>query len=690
MSQLRYRPDVDGLRAAAVAGVVLFHARMPYLSGGFAGVDIFFVISGYLITSLLFLELDRNGRIDFVNFWARRTRRILPSALLVVVATVAGAYAFASNLELFKTAREAIYAALYVINWQQLADRLDYFSDEGGGLFLHYWSLAVEEQFYLFLTLVFALALGSWRFFSARLSWTSAQVAIALLAVLGVLSFIANLVLAPEAQPVAFFGTHARIWELCLGSAVALLERRGWTPGASVRSSLAWLGTAAIALTFVLFDAQAIAFPGIYAALPTLGAAFYILAGINARGAALPIPLRLGSALIPVAIGKLSYALYLWHWPVFELYQTYFGSWTKFDRAMALCVTFLLSIANHVLVENPIRFSKWLSPRPLQSLGAALAVTLLIVLSAETVERWVGTQYIVFPSGAIFDPLKLKEARKAARAGGCHLSYEATEYKTCIFGRRDSTRRMFLIGDSHATQWFPAVELFAKDQGFALYGRAKSACITAPVTVFNKVLGRAYRECDVWRERLLAEIERVKPELVLIGLISQYSPLRPGTDEPLTGEERLAALADAERKMVERIVATGARVGLFADTPALPESPLHCLFAHKGHLWRCRWPADKALPRNGFPWAFKQGALPRGVLVLDFSDQICWDGFCHAANDDQVIMRDKSHIAPDFSASLSELLAQRLAPLLATGEAAHEKRGEQGQAAEAERKRPSF
>jgi peptidoglycan/LPS O-acetylase OafA/YrhL len=191
MSRLHYRPDIDGLRAAAVVGVVFFHAGVPEFRGGFAGVDIFFVISGYLITSLLFLELDRT---DFLAFWARRTRRILPSALLVVAATLAGAYAIVSTLDLYYAARDAIYAALYIINWEQLAASLDYFTDAGHGLYVHYWSLAVEEQFYLFLTLVFAAALGSSRLGARKLPWTGAKVAIALLAVLGVLSFVANLV----------------------------------------------------------------------------------------------------------------------------------------------------------------------------------------------------------------------------------------------------------------------------------------------------------------------------------------------------------------------------------------------------------------------------------------------------------------------------------------------------------------
>ena len=509
MPHLRYRPDLDGLRATAVAGVLLFHAGVPAVGGGFAGVDVFFVISGYLITSLLFLELDRTGRIDFIDFWARRTRRILPSALLVIVATVAGAYLFASKLHFSYAARDAIYAALYIINWHQLAASIDYFNEEGGGLFLHYWSLAVEEQFYLFLTLVFALALGLWRAVSGKVVWTGAQIAAALLAILGILSFIANVVLTPQDQPEAFFGTHARIWELCLGSGVALLERGGWSPRLPVRSALAWSGTAAIVLTFLVYDAQKIAYPGLYALLPTVGAAFFLAAGVN-RSGALSVPLRFSAAAVPVAIGKLSYALYLWHWPVFELYQDYFKSWTWRDRAVALAVTVLLSTASHVLVENPVRLSKWLGARPRQSLGAALAATLLVVVSAGYLEGRGGDRYIVLPSGAKFNPATIRDVRSRVVADNCHLSFKPVKYAKCVYANRESARRIFLFGDSHALQWFSALEPVAAKHGFALFPRTKSTCSVADVLVLNKKLGRAYRECDRWRARVLDEIERVK------------------------------------------------------------------------------------------------------------------------------------------------------------------------------------
>src|SRR5262249_36051330 len=155
--------------------------------------------------------------------------------------------------------------------------------EQRGGLFLHYWSLAVEEQFYLFLTLVFAVALSVWCFIAKGTTWTVGQLAAGLLVGLGLLSFLVNLILATDHQPVAFFGTHARIWELCVGSVVAMLERRGWTPASHIRSVMAYLGSVAILVPLLTYDAREIAYPGIYAALPTVGAALLLLAGINAR-----------------------------------------------------------------------------------------------------------------------------------------------------------------------------------------------------------------------------------------------------------------------------------------------------------------------------------------------------------------------------------------------------------------------
>ena len=653
--QQRYRPDVDGLRAVAVLGVLLFHAGQ--FSGGFAGVDIFFVISGYLITSLLFVELERSGRIDFVNFWARRTRRILPSALLVLIATVVATYFLSSNLHFVWTAQDASYAALYVINWKQLAASMDYFNEEQrGGFFLHYWSLAVEEQFYLFLTLVFAAALSVWRFIAKGTTWTAGQLAAGLLVGLGLLSFLVNLILATDHQPVAFFGTHARIWELCLGSVVAMLERRGWTPAPHIRSLMAFLGSAAILVPLVTYDAREIAYPGIYATLPTLGAALFLLAGINARGSLLPLPLRLGSMLIPIAIGKLSYALYLWHWPVFLLYQNYFGSWTPMDRAIAMGATLILSIGSYSLVENPIRFSKALAVRPLQCLSAAAAITLLVAGLATTMRIEAESRPIVLANGAVFYLDEVRKDLPREYEDKCHLWEKDVDYAPCIYGRKNSSYRLFLVGDSHAAQWTPAVRWVAEKYGLALYVRTKVSC--------NFYGEGVSRECEKWRAKVVAEIERTRPDIVIMALFSGERPWRT------LSKYQLHNLANAERKTIQRITTAGAQLFMISDTPAFEDNPLDCLFNNRNLESTCRWPLQQSLPSDGFPWSFSRRPPP-GVGIIDLSDRFCWDAFCYAANDDVIIMRDTHHITATFSETMGPVFAQRLGSISAISVRAH-------------------
>jgi peptidoglycan/LPS O-acetylase OafA/YrhL len=658
--KLRYRPDVDGLRAAAVAGVLLFHAGLPQLSGGFAGVDIFFVISGYLITSVLLCELAQTNHIDFVNFWARRIRRILPSALLVIAATVGAAFLLISDLKILYLSRDALYAALYIINWQQLAARHDYFDEEAGnGLVLHYWSLAVEEQFYLFLTLVFLLALTASGFISRKIGWTARQVVTILLAVLGGLSLI--LVLAVDDQPTAFFGTHARIWELCLGSAVALLERQGFVPKAQTRSAMAWIGIVAILISFLAYDAHEFAYPGIYTLLPTLGAAMFLLAGVNGTDSRLPLPLQIGGTLVPVAIGKLSYALYLWHWPVFLLYQDYFGSWSTPDLLLALAATVALSITSYFAVENPIRFSVSLGVRPVQSIVAAFAVTLVLVGVVSSLGREIGGKKITLPGGTTLDPERVMRDRAASYADNCELGFDQTEYGICIYGSRLSRRKLFLVGDSHAAQWLGAAEQVAERYGFALYLRTKSACTATEVPLFHERFRRRYHECEEWRAKVLKEIEQLKPELVLIAESSHRStPMRPKTGQLLIGEGRVSALAEAERRTIQRIAAAGSRVAMIVDTPLLPRDPIDCLVQNSTQTELCRWLERDVLPLRRFPWSFNHDNPPRGVTVIDLSDHLCWGGFCYAANRDHVIMRDDNHVTASFSASLGDAFAQRL------------------------------
>ena len=268
---IAYRPDVDGLRSVAVVSVLVYHALPGVLTGGFIGVDVFFVISGYLIGSMLMNEFDRTGRIDFVDFWARRTRRLAPLAVVVIATSLSVGALVLPGPELWRAANDAVYAALYLSNWQNLFEAVSYF-DEGGGasLFLHFWSLAVEEQFYLYFSGVFLVGM----LLRGRIR-NPATVVIILMIGFGLLSLALNLSVTYRSQPEAFFGTHTRIWQLTAGVAVGLAERSGRLLPMHLRTTLAWPGIAMILAAIFLLDGE-LNYPGWLAFLPTLGTAFLI------------------------------------------------------------------------------------------------------------------------------------------------------------------------------------------------------------------------------------------------------------------------------------------------------------------------------------------------------------------------------------------------------------------------------
>jgi peptidoglycan/LPS O-acetylase OafA/YrhL len=663
-TKLSYRPDIDGLRALAVLGVLFFHAKVTGFSGGFVGVDVFFVISGYLITSILIRELDATGHIDFVNFWARRTRRLLPSALLVIIVTLIASYYILSTPEFYYAVRDSIWAAIYLINWTKLISAVEYF-DEGGevGPFLHYWSLAVEEQFYIYLTLVFFVALALKRWFRYLFFRPITQTVIWLIVASGVFSFAANLYYISDAQPIAFFGTHSRIWQLALGAGVGLIERGGWAPGRLLRGGAAWGGLAAMLLSYVIFDAE-FAYPGLYALLPSLGTALFILAGINAAQT-LPLPLRTSGTFVAVAVGKISYSLYLWHWPVFVLWRSHLDRWEMIDIVGALTLTFVLSIAGYFAVEKPIRFSQWLGLRPIRSVVGAAALSLVFVVVGLQIERTsTGQNIIILASGNIVQHESLRQDLPSIyrMEPSCHLSEVDTQYPDCVFGSADLDRKMFLFGDSHAAQWFPALEQFTARNGYRLFSRTKSACASIDIRQWHTRWKREYTECVEWRNKVLEEIEQVRPDIVVIGNSSRHAPI--GDDgERLNGEARENDLIAAERRMIDRIRATGAEIVFMEETPWHGFDPPDCLVSNPRDEEACRTPIKEARSKRS-PWSVTPRSSVPGIHVVDLTDQFCWDGYCYSTDGEFALHRDKHHVSLGYAEHLADTLASRLNKVL--------------------------
>lgn len=655
-STIAYRSEIDGLRTVAVGFVLLFHANPTLWPGGFVGVDVFFVISGYLIGSILFAEFERRGKVDLPEFWARRFRRLVPSAILVIGATLIMSLVILPAPETYRAGHDALFAAVYLTNWLSLVQAVSYFDDGGGpSLFLHYWSLAVEEQFYMYLSVIFLMA-G----LPLRRSENSVRFIILLLLGLGAVSFALNLISTADAQPVGFYGTHARIWQFTAGIAVGLAERNGQFPRGWMRSALAIAGLGAIVFCGAWFDGE-MGYPGLYAIVPTLGTAALIWAGTG--GGSTPadrdsVPgrfLLLGTEPM-VRIGRISYVLYLWHWPIFKLWEAQTGRWQVSDMIAATALTLVLSVLTHVLVENPVRYSRGLRLRPTRSLTVLVTCIALCCASATGVIAWASSASLVrLDGGQVVDIEEVRHDRPLIYSDDCHLDQKSIEYSECIYGENDSDEAIFLVGDSHAAHWFPALNTVAHSYGYALHSRTKSACIPVNLPIRNFNLGREYTECAEWREKVMQEIEKIRPDLVVIAASSQQKPL----EADLTDAEARELLATAEQDTVERILASGARVALVIDTPWVESDPLDCLESESDRS-KCQWPAAESFRDRSLPWA-SWDDRPE-VTIVDMREAICPGGVCAAQRGGRVLLRDRHHLASEFSRSLAKSLASQIMP----------------------------
>jgi peptidoglycan/LPS O-acetylase OafA/YrhL len=665
----RFRPDVEGLRAVAVLLVVFYHANVAWVTGGFVGVDVFFVISGFVITGLLLREHRGTGRTSILNFYARRVRRILPAATLVILVVVSASYLVLGYVSGNTVADDGRWAAVFLSNFHFEAVGTNYFTAKlPPSPLQNFWSLSVEEQFYVVYPTLFLVM--------ARLKGRlSLQVKMAIVLGLVIVSSYWLSVVQTASQPTAaYFSPFTRAWELALGALVAVATpwlKRIPAPGAAL---LTWAGLAAIAVAAFTFTAET-PYPGSLVAIPVLGAALVIAGGVAAPrlGAEQLLKLRAFQWF-----GKRSYSLYLWHWPILIIAAEQAGktSLSLRDNLALILLAIVVSMASYRLVENPIRHWK-LPSRTSVAAGITTVVATLAILSlmiglestsgvATGIPAAPNLQAVLHEVAAAKSITKVPAtidpglAQAASDYGGyfedgpCEADFTQSTEKLCFLGDVHAHRLLIVYGDSHAVMWLSAFDSIAKDAHMRLLILGKPSCPAEPIVVANPLglgsPGAPDVACNNWHKWAVRTINRLSPSILVVSQENTY--MAPGL-KWFTHSQWANGLAELF-KMIQNSRTEKIFLG---NIPLLAQTGPTCLSAHLADARACSTPVAQAYLR--FDQTEFSVTESLDIRYIDPTPWFC-SSVCTAIVGPYNVYLDRSHVTAAYASYVHNALAQAL------------------------------
>ena len=688
----RLRRDVQGLRAVAVGLVVADHAGIGWLAGGFVGVDVFFVLSGYLITQLLVRELRASDRVSVSAFYARRARRILPAAGVVLAAV-----AVYSAYELLVTRAaeigvDVLWAAAFLANVHFASVETDYFAaGTPASPVQHFWSLAVEEQFYLVWPALLAVVAWSVRR-RARDGSAAGRVIVHatwLVAAVWLLSLAWSVHDTATSPAAAYFSTPARAWELATGALLALGAPTVRRLPAMARPLLSAIGLSAICLAAVAFDPKT-PFPGWAALLPVLGTAAVLAAGVERDDVGVS---RLLGWRPVTWVGDVSYSLYLWHWPVLLLGRHSVADWPAWSGSLALvAVSVALAAVSYHVVETPFRRRRFWSPtwRGLVLWPVALGLAFSAVQVARSHEHDVLAARA--DAAARFDPDTVPAALRTERTGDqihdeiadsldraavggpipfplaqdltelgndhafaqpdCAATPSETSHDLCPVGAVGAASKVVLFGDSHAHMWLPALAALGKRDGFEVDPFIKWGCSPLAIRQYDDRGGAEFTACEGYRSWALDQIRDLRPDLVIVSSRA-YPP-----DLMLSLRFDPAEWQQAARETMTEVAGLGFRSLLMGDVSHLEHQPGRCLANPESTMSTCTSAADpRVLATNR---ALSAGAHRAGVDYVDVNHFACIDDRCPMVAGNIATFRDKQHLSDTWVRHVADALGQLL------------------------------
>lgn len=634
------RADIQALRALAIASVLVYHLWPTHFGGGFVGVDIFFVISGFLITGQLWREVETTGKVIFAHFWARRARRLLPASLLVIATTILVMLIFVPPLWFLGFVDEAVGSVGYVQNWVLAVKATDYLqTGSADSPFLHFWSLSVEEQFYVFWPLILGLLLLLARIkgFAGRVS-SRVSISVGLSAIF--VGSLAYSIYLTAAQPeLAYFSTFTRAWEFAAGALGAVVFS-GRNINRHLKAVLIWVGLALMAYSFYKFSSHT-PFPGYLAAIPVAGAVAFLLGG-DSRSFLAP---WWAFRFWPIKfLGDISYSLYLWHWPIIVLAPwVLHQNLTTTDRVAIIGVAILLGWLSKRFVEDPIRFGRLSKKRVRTQLLSAAGAMLFVIAATFGGVALAQTQVDASWSDSHLNPPLSKVAHDYPKIehSKCRVQKNDFAFSYCIKGDPNGTLNVGLFGDSHTRQYYDPIEALALQHHWKLFVASKSACPLADAATLPS--GVAHVSCRSWNRSFDAFIAS-QPKFDLI--INSNSSLVTGN---------FANTATSYKTEVQRLVAKGSHWLVILDNPKPLASFISCIeAAGQKASTACALSRQHALtPADPLAPAIR--GLP-GVFFADYTDAYCFASSCPPVINNTVVYRDDSHISATFSMTLKARL----------------------------------
>ncbi|HEY4268667.1 MAG TPA: acyltransferase family protein [Galbitalea sp.] len=687
-----FRRDIEGLRAIAVLAVLVYHLKSGVLPGGFIGVDVFFVISGFLITSHLVREHRATGRISLSRFYARRALRLIPAATLVLLGTASATVLFVPRVLWQQFGGDIGAAAVYIVNWVFAGRSIDYLAEDAAASPVqHFWSLAVEEQFYLLWPLLIIVA----GVIAIQLK-TRYRLTVGTVAMIVVVISLAWTLLAAQSQGASiYFTTTTRLWELAIGAATAIAFPwlRDRMPKAA-RFWLAYIGLIGLLASLVLLRDENL-WPSVLTTIPVVATAFVILGGGSSERS---LPER-GLSVAPLVwVGGISYSLYLWHWPLITIAKYVRPSLSYSDLILIAEAAVVLAWLTHLLVENPVRFSRWMRARARN--GLILGLVCALVSAAAGGVLWIaGAQQVLAPpassagsvkavgSGILSSdisqtPLKLLTANPAwvvpqpmsatddvphfPDGANCEQNQLASAVIMCIYGAKSAKPVMVAVGDSKIEQWFPALNALAVSEHYRLVTLFKSACPLSEAPIL--ISGQRVPSCDAWNIAARKEIAKLKPTVIFTSQVRAVAVSNDGDDSPSAQRE---SMIDGLASQYADFRQSGIRVAVVSDnpSPAAGFRVYECVAEHPDAVAACSFARDASSSASAQKEVverdhgsiidasshLKKGSDP-GLVFVDMTDAICPPqlGNCPAVIGNVDVYRQGSHLTVTYVSTMTK------------------------------------